>query len=137
MGLERQKYQPNRGTMALERHVKPLRLNRKSSLIVVRFAMNEQYRRLDLVGIAERRHLEVNIWCLPVRALLRLESERCERTIVGAAACNAGTKHVAVCEQICGHECTIAVSHDGHALRVDNAECRAGVDRRLRSGDKL
>src|SRR3984885_8032108 len=58
MRFQRQKHQPDRRSLALERRIKALALDWIGAGIVVRFAVNQQDRRLDLVGIAERRHIE-------------------------------------------------------------------------------
>ena len=123
MRFQRQKHQANGGAVTLERDVKALGLNRKGALIVVGLAVDEQDGRLDLVGVAERRGLEVHIRGVPVGALSSAwKPKGVSVQIVCAAARDARTKHIAMREQIRRHKCPVAVPHDGDAFRVDNAE---------------
>src|ERR1700721_4671008 len=82
MRFQRQKHQPDRRSLALERRIKALALDWIGARIVVRLAMDQQNRRLDLIRIAERRHIEVQLRILPVSPLLVLESIRSQRTFV-------------------------------------------------------
>src|ERR1700744_4956515 len=96
MGLKGQEHQPHRSAMPFERDIKSLRRNRKGSLIIVRLSVNQQNRRLDLVGITEGRHLGVHVGRLPLSPLFRLKPEGCECAIVSTAACNARAKEITV-----------------------------------------
>ena len=135
VGFERQEDEANRGALALERGVEALALDRVGAGVVVGLAMDEQDRSLDLVGVAEGRHVVVELGRLPVGALLVLEAVRREAAVVGAALCNAGAEEVGVRQQVRGHEGAVAVAHDGDAVAVYDTERDALVDCRLGAGD--
>ena len=81
--------------------------------------MDQQHRRLDLVGVHERRHLQIDIGRLPDGPPLALEAEGRERAVVRAALRDAGFEQIAVGQQVGGHEAAIAVA----------AHSDAGADR--------
>src|SRR5215204_5791762 len=103
-----ERYVADGRTMTLQRHVEALGLNREGTGVVVGFAVDQQDRFVDLVGVEERRHPAVDLGNLPEGTALRLESEGRQRSIVGAAARDARGKQVGVRQQVRGHERAVA-----------------------------
>ena len=68
--LVRERHVAHRRAVALERHVEPLGLDREGARVVVRLAVDQEDRLVDLVGVEERRHLAVDLGNLPERARL-------------------------------------------------------------------
>ena len=122
VGLEGQEDEADGRAVAFERVEEALTLDGESALVVVGFAVDEENRRLDLVGVGEGRHFEVDVGRLPVGALLILEAKGGKGAVVGAAAGDAGFEEVAVGEEIGGHERAVGVAHDGDAAAIDDAE---------------
>src|SRR5207244_11681154 len=106
----RQHDEPDGSAIAAHSLIHALRLNRKSAAVVVRLAVDQQNRRFQLVGVHERRHVEVRLWSFPQRALLALETERRQRASVRAAARDAGAEEFGMSEEIRGHESAVAVA---------------------------
>src|SRR5688500_17176034 len=122
VGLMRQHNVTHGSAVTLDRRIHALRLNRESPRVVVGLTVNEQDRLFDLVRVIERRHPVVNLRRLPIRALLVLESERCECAIVCPTARNAGTEQIAVRKQVGGHERAVAVTTHANAMTIADAE---------------
>ena len=121
--LVRQRHVAHRRAVSLERHVEPLRLDRERARVVVRLAVNQEDRLIDLVGVPERRHLRVDLRNLPERSRLGLEAERRQRAVVGATSRHAGREEIGMREQIGRHERAVAVAADADAMR--DRRCRS------------
>src|SRR5215467_14404654 len=99
--------------------------------------MNEQERRLDLIGMHERRHFVVDVGSLPVGAILILKAEWRQSTIVSATARDAGLEEVAVSKEIDGHESAVGMTHHCDAISIDDTQANAFINGRFRAGDEL
>src|SRR5436309_1393557 len=75
MALVRQDHQPGGGAMPFEGAKEPLALDRKRAGVVVRLAVDEQDRHLQLVRRHEGGHADVGLRRFPERPLLGLEAE--------------------------------------------------------------
>src|ERR1017187_9256030 len=119
VGFEGEEDQARDAAVAADGLVHALRLDRERATVVVRFAVDEEDRRLDLVGVHKRRHLQVDIGRLPQGPPLALKSERCECAVGRAALGDAGLEQVAVRQQSVGHEGAVAVAAyaDARAVR--------------------
>src|SRR5574337_272587 len=89
VGFVREGDVAHRAAGALDRVVHPLGLNRECAGVVVRFAVDEQDGRLDLVRVQKRRNLHVDLRRFPQRPPLALQAEWGQRAVVGAAAGDA------------------------------------------------
>ncbi len=96
MRFRRKHHQTHRAAIAPNRRVQPFRLDRKRSGVVVRLAMNQKDRRLDLVREPEWRHAGVRIRRFPECSTLALEAKRSQRPVVSAALRHAGAEQLGV-----------------------------------------
>src|SRR5579859_64959 len=135
--LKRQEHEANGGTMSFQCAEKPFALNRESSVIVVRFAMDQQNWCLDFVRVGEGRHFVVHLRRLPVGAIFILKAERRERAIVSAAARDACFEEVTVRQQVGGHKSSIGMPHHRDAIVIDDSKPHAFINGRLGAGDEL
>ena len=133
----RQHDQPRRGTMSFQGMIEPLGLNGESTGVVVRFAVDEQDGFVDLVGVHERRDLEVDLRSLPESSPFALEAEGGQSPVVGTAPGDSGCQEVAVGEQVGCHEGAVAVAAHADALGIDDAHGIQLVDGRLEAGNDL
>ena len=99
--------------------------------------MDQQDRLVDLVGVHERRDLEVRLRRLPQRSPLALEAEGADGVVVGPAASDAGTEEIRVSQESRGHQCAVTVPDDAHALRIGHADLHRLGDGGLSVGDEL
>src|SRR5687767_4962541 len=99
--------------------------------------MNQANRFLDLVRIMEGGHLIVDLRRLPIRTRFRLKAKRRERAIVGTAARDPGAEQIGMCEQVGGHEPTVGVTTDRHAIAITYTHFFELIDRSLGARDKL
>ena len=135
--LQRQHDITNRRSVALERGVEALGLDREGARIVIRLAVDQQDGLIDLIGIGEGRHLRIGVAGLPVGALFGLEAERGQGPVVGPRARDAGPEQVRVRQQIGRHEGAIAVAADGNPVAVGDTHLDHSVDGRRRRGRQL
>ena len=113
-------------TMALQSRVHALTLHRKGARVVIILAVNQQHWLANFVRVMKRRHRRIHRGCLPHRAFLRLESERCQGAVVRAGTSNATREEIAgMCEEIRSRESAIRMATDG------NARMRSAISRAL------
>lgn len=76
----------DRGSKTLQRMKEPLGLDGECAGVVVIFAVDEKDGLVDLVGVHERRDLEIEVRSFPESPTLALESEGCQCPVVSAAS---------------------------------------------------
>src|SRR5580700_610838 len=103
MRLVRQDDQARGASVASNRFVKFLRLQRRGARIRVFPTVHNEERSLQFVSGEKWGNLHINIRRLPNGSTLVLKAERRERLVVRTAGCCAGAKQVAMSHQIYGH----------------------------------
>src|SRR5690606_36483294 len=78
----RQNHHTNRGAEIFQGLEIAFRLHGKCSRIIISCTMDQQHRRLPSIGTHEGRHRHIKIEIIPQIALLRLEPERGQRSVV-------------------------------------------------------
>ena len=121
MSLERQRDVSHGAAIAADCLVHTFRLNRKRTLIVVGFSVDQKYRLVDLVRKDKGRHFDVHLRCFPECASLALKTERRQGAVISAAARNAGAKQIRMRQQVRSHEGAIAVPAHPDAFRISHA----------------
>src|SRR5215813_12012989 len=78
--------QPHGSAVAANRLIHTFRLYRERAAVIVGFAVDEQERGLQFIGVHKWGHVEVCFRSFPECALLALKTEWGERAIVSAAS---------------------------------------------------
>mmetsp|Transcript_11256 Transcript_11256/g.33799 ORF Transcript_11256/g.33799 Transcript_11256/m.33799 type:complete len:279 (+) Transcript_11256:553-1389(+) len=125
-------------SVALQCRIESLRLQGEGAGVVVSGAVDEQQRLLDEVRVLEGAHGGVGVGRLPQCALLRLEPERRQRPVVCAAASDTSRKKVPrMRQQVCCHECPVAVATNRNASWVHHASIHHHLDGGFSRGNEL
>ncbi|KAG0752682.1 hypothetical protein G6F24_013433 [Rhizopus arrhizus] len=135
--LVRQHHQAGGTAVATDRLVQLARLERLGTRVGVILAVHQQQRQLDLVGVEERRGLQVHVLRLPYRATLVLEAERGEGLVVRTTGGHARLEKIGVRDQVGGHQATMAVTGHADAVAVNHTHVHCLVHRRLGVGFQL
>src|SRR5258708_29616836 len=90
VGFEGKEDEARHAAVAADGLVHTVALYWEGAVVVVGFAVDQQHGGLDLIGVHERRHFEVDIASLPDGAALALETERSQGAIVRAALGDPG-----------------------------------------------
>lgn len=117
-------------------------MKKKASLlsyrVVVREAVHQQDRFLDLVSVQESGHLCIHLGGLPDRPLLGLEAARGQGAVVRSRTGDAASEEVAGVRQEVGcGEGPVRVAPDGDLGGVGDAEADDLGDGGLGGGDEL
>ena len=112
-------------------------LDREGAGIVVRHAVNQQDRMLDLIRIHEWGNLQVHLRGFPQGAPLALEAERGQGAVISAATGHASPEQVAMGEQVGGHKRAITVAPYSHPATVGNAHFYGFINSSFGAGDNL
>jgi hypothetical protein len=137
MRLVRQDHQPRRTAVPSNRFVELLRLQRRRAWIRIFPAVDNEQRRLHLVGEEKGGDFQIDILRLPNRAHLILKTERRKSLVIGAAGRRAGLEQIGVGHQVSGHQRPVTVSGDAYAIRVGNPKSHRLIHGCLRIGDEL
>ena len=111
----------SRRSVALEGMIEPPGLDGEGSGIVVGFTVDKEDGLVDFVGVHKWRDSKVDFRSLPEGAAFALESERSQRSVVGAAPSHPGSKEIAVGQKVGRHEGSITVPSDADTLGIDDA----------------
>ena len=132
MAFVRQQHEAGGAAGALQSLEQPLGLDGERARVAVPLAVDQQDRRADLIGVAERRDLVIDLRRFPEAAPFGLEAERGKGAVVRAAPGDARREEVGVREQVRGHERPVAVAAHRHPRRVDDAHLVKRADMRGR-----
>src|SRR5215468_4797641 len=96
VGFEREHHEAGGTAVSANGRKKPLGLDRECALIIVGFAVDQEYRVFDLIGVKERRDFFIKRRRFPESPSFGLEAEGRERPVISAAAGDTGAEKTRV-----------------------------------------